>query len=142
MKSVDKLKDQTFFLSQIDPEMLKRTLFPIGHFQKDQIRQIAKENGLDRVWKKKGSVGICFIGKRNFNKFIDQYLPRAIGPIIDIDSNEKIGEHTGVHHYTIGQRLHEKIQKAHIKPYFVANKEVKTQNLYVVSFLIEYLSDT
>jgi tRNA U34 2-thiouridine synthase MnmA/TrmU len=133
LKSNDQLKDQTFFLSQISSDILSKTLFPIGAFQKNQVRQIARENGFDRVCEKKGSVGICFIGKRNFSKFIDQYLPKTTGPVVDIDSNEPIGAHTGVHHYTIGQRVQEKISKAHAKPLYVVEKDAKTQTLYVVS---------
>ena len=81
--------------------------------------------------KKRSSVGICFIGKRNFPNFIDKYLVEKCGPIIDIDKNMAIGEHKGVHHYTIGQRI--KIESLSHMVYFVAKKDPVTQSLYIVS---------
>ena len=136
MKSVDQLKDQTFFLSQLDSNMLKHVLFPVGHLNKKQVRLIAKEIGLERVSQKRSSTGICFIGKRNFSEFIDQYLVEKNGNIIDIETNSTVGEHKGIHHYTIGQKI--TIDKLTHRQYYVAKKDVTTQNLYVVRHFYMY----
>jgi tRNA (5-methylaminomethyl-2-thiouridylate)-methyltransferase len=127
-KSQDHLKDQTFFLCQIDQNTLKQTLFPIGKYKKSYIRKVASEIGLDRVSNKKGSVGICFIGKRKFSDFIDQYLARQYGEIIDVESGTVIGAHRGIHHFTIGQRLN--CVPTGQKPYFVAKKDVVNKIVY------------
>lgn len=127
-KSQDHLKDQTFFLCQLDQNTLKQTLFPIGKYEKSYVRKIASEIGLDRVSSKKGSVGICFIGKRKFSDFIDQYLPRKYGEIVDVESGKVIGAHRGIHHFTIGQRLN-CIQIGQ-KPYFVTKKDVENKKVY------------
>ena len=82
---------------------------------------------------KKSSVGICFIGKRKFSSFIDQYLPKKRGFIVDLDRNVKLGEHDGIHHFTVGQRIavDSKIDKIK-KPFFVAKKVLGTNEIFVV----------
>ena len=117
-------------MSQIEPNVLKNTLFPIGHLQKSQVREIAATIGLRKISKKKSSVGICFIGKRSFTDFIDQYLPKKSGIIIDIETDQPIGEHDGIHHYTIGQKI--KTEKNNGCVYFVAKKDISTQKIYAV----------
>lgn len=102
-KSVDENKDQTYFLSQVSKEQLKNVLFPIGELTKEEVRKIALENDLVTA-KKKDSTGICFIGERNFSKFLTNYLPNIPGDIINIETNEVIGKHIGLMYYTIGQR--------------------------------------
>jgi tRNA U34 2-thiouridine synthase MnmA/TrmU len=92
-------------LSQLDPGLLKNILFPICGLKKPQVRQLASEIGLERVSKKLSSVGICFIGKRNFANFIDQYIPEKVGNLLDIESGLVVGEHKGIHHYTVGQKF-------------------------------------
>lgn len=67
----DKHKDQTFFLSQINQSALRKTMFPIGMYKKSYVRKIAKQLDLN-VAEKRDSTGICFIGKRNFQKFISE----------------------------------------------------------------------
>ena len=103
LRAVDTNKDQTYFLSQVSKNQLKNVLFPIGEYLKPEIRKIAHEQDLI-VADKKDSTGICFIGERNFKKFLTNYLPNLPGDIIDIDTNKKLGEHTGLMYYTIGQR--------------------------------------
>jgi tRNA-specific 2-thiouridylase len=66
----DSFKDQTFFLSHIKQSSLKKTLFPIGHLLKSQVRKLASDNDLSHVANRPGSTGICFIGRRNFQDFI------------------------------------------------------------------------
>ena len=120
-------------MSQIEPNLLDRILFPVGDFSKLEIRRMARELGLERVFDKRSSVGICFIGKRNFNDFIDQYLPKREGEIVDLESNEQLGEHTGIHHYTIGQRV--VVGKSMARALYIAKKDIVTNKIYVVSQL-------
>lgn len=68
----DIVKDQTFFLSGIDSTALRRTMFPLANYNKQQVRQLARDNGLERLATKKESTGICFIGNRNFKHFIQE----------------------------------------------------------------------
>jgi len=104
--STDDWKDQTYFLFTMQPELLDKILFPIGDWKKPDLRKYAEEKGLP-VFNKKDSVGICFIGKKGYQGFIednakpDQFKP---GVIKHIETGEVIAEHTGVHRFTVGQR--------------------------------------
>lgn len=71
-KAQDEGKDQTFFLCQVPQEALRYSMFPIGGYLKSNVKQIAEEAGLNLVAQKKESMGICFIGKRNFQNFISE----------------------------------------------------------------------
>ncbi len=103
LRGMDENKDQTYFLSQVSKENFKKILFPIGWLSKDEVRKIAVKNNLETA-KKKDSTGICFIGERNFKKFLENYLPNKEGEIYNVDNNEVVGEHSGLMYYTIGQR--------------------------------------
>ena len=72
LQAEDSSKDQTFFLSHIQQSSLSRSVFPLGDLLKTDVRQIASEAGLDHVASRPDSTGICFIGKRRFQNFIDQ----------------------------------------------------------------------
>ena len=74
----DSFKDQTFFLSHVNQIALQRTLFPIGHLLKSQVRQLASDAGLDHVAKRPDSTGICFVGKRSFQSFISEVLLKIL----------------------------------------------------------------
>jgi len=132
-KAMDTNKDQTYFLHAIDKEVLKRTLFPIGSMDKEQVRQIARENSLITS-DKKDSTGICFIGERPFPDFISNYVSEKIGKIVDENGNE-LGEHKGLQYYTLGQRQGIGIggQKGNNnEPWYVAGKDMDTNTLIVV----------
>jgi len=131
LRGSDSNKDQTYFLCQISQGSLQKALFPIGDIEKPEVRRIAKELQLD-IAEKKDSTGICFIGERNFREFLKNYLPSKTGNIIDIDTNEIIGEHIGVLYYTIGQRKGLGIG-GNGGPWFVIGKNVETNELYVCS---------
>lgn len=103
LRGIDQNKDQTYFLSQVSRKQLSNVLFPVGEYEKKDVRKIAKENDLV-VADKKDSTGICFIGERNFKEFLTNYLPNQEGDIVDIDTNEVLGKHMGLMYYTIGQR--------------------------------------
>jgi tRNA U34 2-thiouridine synthase MnmA/TrmU len=113
-------------------------MFPVGNLYKKEVRKIAQEQGFDKIYNKKSSLGICFIGKRNFTSFIDQYLPQSKGSIIDLETNKVIAEHTGIYHYTVGQRivLDDKYYK-NKTPFYVTKKILVTNSIYVVSEWIE-----
>ena len=102
LKAKDANKDQTYFLNQVTQAQLANVLFPLGDLTKAEVRAIASENGLATA-KKKDSTGICFIGERNFRKFLRQYLPAQPGAIETLDG-ERVGEHIGLMYYTLGQR--------------------------------------
>ena len=102
LRGVDSNKDQTYFLCMISQEQLRHSLFPIGHLTKPEVRQIAEDAHLYTA-KKKDSTGICFIGERNFKKFLQNYLPAQPGNMVTLDG-KVIGRHDGLMYYTIGQR--------------------------------------
>lgn len=102
LRGVDSNKDQSYFLSQLTPQQLERTLFPLGHLDKSEVRAIAEKLNLATA-KKKDSTGICFIGERNFTDFLQNYLPAQPGQMQTLDGRV-VGEHIGLMYYTIGQR--------------------------------------
>ena len=143
-KAYDLNKDQTYFLSQINNEQISSCLFPLGDIDKPKVREIAKElNDITmfdiielnlNVADKKDSTGVCFIGERNFKEFLKNYIPANKGKIIDINSNEVVGEHDGVMYYTIGQRKGlgiGGISGREPRSWFVCYKDVKNNILYV-----------
>ncbi|XP_058596972.1 mitochondrial tRNA-specific 2-thiouridylase 1 isoform X3 [Neofelis nebulosa] len=95
LQAADSFKDQTFFLSQVSQDALRRTLFPLGGLTKHFVKKIAAENRLHHVLQKKESMGICFVGKRNFENFILQYLQPRPGKFISIEDNRVLGTHKG-----------------------------------------------
>ena len=101
----------------------------IGDMLKSEVRKIAEEYGLITA-KKKDSTGICFIGERNFNNFLKNYLPNIPGDIINIDTNEKVGEHIGLMYYTIGQRRGLDIGGTKDRM-FVVGKDLNKNILYI-----------
>ncbi|MEG2792198.1 MAG: tRNA 2-thiouridine(34) synthase MnmA [Bacilli bacterium] len=134
-KAHDLNKDQSYFLCQISEEQLSHSLFPLGEIDKPEVRRIAQELDL-KVATKKDSTGICFIGERNFRKFLQNYIPAKRGEIRNIDTNEVIGKHEGVLYYTIGQRKGlgiGGIKGIENTRWFVTSKDVKKNILYVSS---------
>ena len=102
LKGIDQGKDQSYFLYTIKEEVLKKTLFPVGHLQKREVRRMAARYNLSTA-RKKDSTGICFIGKRNFKDFLSSYIEKNPGPFKTL-SGETVGEHSGYAYYTLGQR--------------------------------------
>ena len=137
LRAKDSNKDQTYFLADITKEQLNNVLFPIGELTKPEVRKIAEEQGLI-VADKKDSTGICFIGERNYQKFIRNYLKENKGNIIDVKTKEIIGAHTGLMNYTIGQRRNVGISGNSTR-HFVCGKDVHNNILYVTIGDEEYL---
>ncbi len=105
LKAIDPQKDQTYFLFGLTQNALKRTLMPLGGLSKMMVRKLAEQFGLV-VANKPDSMEICFIGEEGYKKFIeDRVAPsfRPVGPIKTLDGSV-VGEHDGLHRYTIGQR--------------------------------------
>uniref|UniRef100_A0A1B0D5K8 tRNA-5-taurinomethyluridine 2-sulfurtransferase n=1 Tax=Phlebotomus papatasi TaxID=29031 RepID=A0A1B0D5K8_PHLPP len=128
LQARDTFKDQTFFLSNIPQRALKKTMFPLGDLTKDQVKAIAMGSGMGFLLRKKESTGICFIGHRNFQEFISEYIVSKPGKLIDIDTGSIVGSHNGFHHWTVGQRCR---LSGYPQPYFIAQKDPNTNNIFV-----------
>lgn len=132
IRGADNNKDQTYFLNVLGQKQLSKTMFPIGHLPKPEVRKIAEEAGLYTA-KKKDSTGICFIGERNFREFLQNYLPAKPGNIETVDG-DVIGQHDGLMYYTLGQRQGLGIGGGHGKtgqPWFVVDKDLERNVLIV-----------
>jgi len=137
LKGLDPAKDQSYFLHRLNQAQLSRTLFPVGGLHKTEVRRIAAEIGLPNA-RKKDSTGICFIGERPFREFLDRYLSRTPGPIVD-DTGAELGQHVGLSFYTRGQRQGLGIggvaghdAAGTHRPWYVAHKALDTNTLHVV----------
>ena len=128
IKGHDGNKDQTYFLYAIDKKCLDKTLFPIGHLDKSQVRMIAREMNIPTS-EKKDSTGICFIGERNFNNFIKDYLTPHTGNLCQLDGTI-VGTHQGHQFHTIGQRKGLGLG-GQGEPWFVVGKNVVTNQVFV-----------
>lgn len=131
LKAADQGKDQTYFLNQVKEYQLENVLFPLADLQKSEVRAIAEKRGLATA-AKKDSTGICFIGERNFRKFLSGYLPAKPGKILTLDG-EEVGEHIGLMHYTIGQRRGVNLggRSGEDGRWFVVKKDLQNNVLYV-----------
>lgn len=129
VKGIDPEKDQTYFLYTIKKEILDTVLFPIGGMEKSEVRKVAKEAKLS-VHDKKDSTGICFIGKRNFKSFLENYIPNEPGNFETLDGTV-LGKHEGAVYYTIGQRKGMGIGGPG-DAWFVVNKDIK-RNVVIVA---------
>ncbi|XP_028934415.1 mitochondrial tRNA-specific 2-thiouridylase 1 isoform X2 [Ornithorhynchus anatinus] len=128
LQGADRVKDQTFFLSQVSQDALRRTIFPLGSLTKTFVKKLAAENGLHHVLQKKESMGICFIGKRNFESFILEYLQPRPGKFISIEDGSVLGTHKGWFLFTLGQRA----KIGGLKdPWFVVEKDALTGDIFV-----------
>src|SRR5690242_6136375 len=108
-RPVDRAKDQTYFLFGLTQEQLSRTLFPLGGMTKPQVRELARKHGL-ALAEKPDSQEICFVPGVDYKRFLDAYLaeqgdslPDTAGELVTTDGRV-IGEHTGIHNFTVGQR--------------------------------------
>ena len=102
LRGADSNKDQTYFLYMLSQEQLRNAMFPVGHLTKAEVRQIAREHGLDTA-EKKDSTGVCFIGERHFKPFLQQFLPAQPGNMRTLEG-KVVGRHDGLMYYTLGQR--------------------------------------
>ena len=103
LEGVDKNKDQSYFLALLDQTQLRDARFPIGHLEKPELRALARDAGLVTA-EKKDSQGICFIGEVKMHDFLHAYVPENPGPILRASDERRLGEHRGLHYFTLGQR--------------------------------------
>jgi tRNA-specific 2-thiouridylase len=133
LRAADMSKDQSYFLHRLNQQQLSRTLFPLSGLRKTEVRKIAEDAGLANH-AKKDSTGICFIGERPFREFLNRYLPKKPGAMLN-DQGKVIGEHIGLMFYTLGQRKGIGLGGSRSgtgEPWFVAAKDVKSNTLTVV----------
>lgn len=125
--SPDPVKDQTDFLAQIYDWQLRKAIFPIGHYMKEEVREIAEREHLINA-KRKDSQGICFLGKINYNDYIRRYLGENPGDVLELETGRKIGQHRGLWFHTIGQRHGLGFGGG---PWYAVKKDVERNILYV-----------
>jgi tRNA-uridine 2-sulfurtransferase len=133
LEGADKNKDQSYFLALLNQEQLRDARFPIGHLPKPELRRLAREAGLATA-DKKDSQGICFIGEVKMQDFLRQYVPDQPGPIVRAADERVLGEHRGLHYYTLGQRKGIGIpSNADFQKYVVVGKR-SNDNALLVAF--------
>ncbi len=123
----DQVKDQTYFLGQINYMQVSKLMFPIGDLLKSEVRQIAADNRLPSA-QRKDSQGICFLGKINYNDFIRRYLGEKKGKIVELETGKVVGQHNGFWFHTIGQRRGLGLSGG---PWFVVKKDMESNVIYV-----------
>jgi len=129
----DKTKDQSYFLAELSQSDLSHTLFPLANLTKFQVREIAKKHHFPN-YNKKGTSGICFVGKINMKSFLEKKIKNKKGKIIN-PKGEIMGHHPGIMYYTIGQRVGPRlgltINKHISNKWYVAEK--KKNNLLIIA---------
>lgn len=128
IKGKDASKDQTYFLYTLTHDILDSVLFPIGHLEKNEVRELARQHGL-ATSEKKDSTGICFIGERHFRTFLSQYIGIKPGTFETLDGRI-VGKHNGAAYYTLGQRKGMGIGGPG-EPWFVVAKDIERGIVYV-----------
>ncbi|MDR1937703.1 MAG: tRNA 2-thiouridine(34) synthase MnmA [Tannerellaceae bacterium] len=123
----DRLKDQTDFLAQITRLQIQKLIFPIGDLMKSEVRAMAAEQKLPSA-QRKDSQGICFLGKINYNDFIERYLGKRSGKIVELETGKTLGTHNGYWFHTIGQRKGLGLSGG---PWFVVKKDAGRNLIYV-----------
>lgn len=129
LRGLDETKDQSYFLYTLIQSQLEHILYPIGEYQKTEVRKMAKEFGLPN-YSRRDSMGVCFIGPVPIAKFLRENLPSKLGPVVNT-KGEIIGEHDGVWFFTEGQRHGFKIFNSPGLPLYVIGKNVTTNTLIV-----------
>lgn len=127
-KAVDDKKDQTYFLYRVTAAALVKTLFPLGEYTKEEVRELAKARGLWTASKRE-SMGVCFVGSVGMRDFLNQYVTTVPGDIIDKQNGTKLGRHDGAIYYTLGQRHGLDIGGG--MPYYVVGKSMEKNEVYV-----------
>ncbi len=129
-KGLDRRKDQSYFLYGLSQAQLARTLLPLGDLLKNQVKQMAAEAGIT-AYHRPESQEICFISDTDYRGFLDRHLGPDLpkpGPVLDLNGRQ-LGEHGGIHRYTIGQRRGIGIPSS--APYYVVALEPETNTVRV-----------
>ncbi len=127
-RGTDTNKDQSYFLYTLNSNQLKRCLFPVGEYTKQEIRKVAKKFGLANH-DKKDSQGVCFVGQLDMKEFLKRYIKPKKGAV-ELLSGKTIGQHDGIYYYTIGQR-HGLDLGIDGGPYYIVSKNIKKNIIYV-----------
>jgi tRNA-5-taurinomethyluridine 2-sulfurtransferase len=125
--SEDGLKDQTYFLAHLSQEQLAHAQFPIGHYRKDEVRELACKYNLPNR-SRKDSQGICFLGKLKFDSFLQYHLGIESGSLVEYETGITVGTHRGFWFYTLGQRKGLGLSGG---PWYVASKDPSENIVYV-----------
>ena len=127
----DSDKDQSYFLWAVPEEKLRKTLFPVGHLQKPEVRRLAKKFGLPNS-DRKDSQGLCFLGPVSINDMLHKELQLVPGNVLD-EKWEVIGRHEGAAAYTLGQRhgFELSAQTPYTQPHFVVAKDIMRNTITV-----------
>jgi len=131
-EGLDKNKDQSYFLALLNQEQAKRGLFPVGGIEKPRLREIAREANLVNA-DKKDSQGICFIGKVKLGEFLREYIQDQPGEITNA-AGTVLGQHPGLHHFTLGQRKGLGIPSNVDNKFYVVVAKDYEQNRLIVAF--------
>ncbi len=123
----DAVKDQTYFLTYLSQEQLSKIIFPIGQYNKQEVRQLAQEFNLPTK-ERKDSQGICFLGKIPYNEFVKYHLGEKQGDVIDIHTGKKISTHNGYWFFTIGQRHGLGLGGG---PWYIVKKDIEQNIIYI-----------
>jgi len=127
LRGVDPIKDQSYFLCQLDQSQLRRCLFPVGDLTKAKVRELARGWGLATA-ERPDSQGICFLGRVPYDEFIRFHLGQRPGPILELYSGRRLGDHPGYWFFTIGQRRGLGLAGG---PWYVAAKDVAANVIWV-----------
>lgn len=136
-KPKDKDKDQTYFLAQVAKKKFEKIIFPLSNLTKSEVRNIATLINLPNA-KKKDSTGICFVGKKKFSLFLENYIEPKTGFILDFETKKILGKHKGIYFYTLGQRKGLNLG-GQIESHFVVSKNLAKNELYVAPISKEHL---
>lgn len=128
LRAKDANKDQTYFLYRVTGEALSKTLFPLGEYEKPEVRKMAEERNLLTATRKE-SMGICFVGSVGIREFLSEFVTTTPGKVIDRDTNEIVGGHEGAIFYTLGQR--HGLNLGGGLPYYVVGKDMDKNEVYV-----------
>jgi tRNA-uridine 2-sulfurtransferase len=131
-EGADPGKDQSYFLAMLRPEQVARAWFPVGELLKSEVRAKAASAGLVTAGKK-DSQGICFIGKVRMQDFLKEYLRENPGPIVDL-AGHVLGEHRGLHNYTLGQRRGIRVASAELETAYVVVEKRMASNELVIGY--------
>ena len=132
LRGHDGNKDQTYFLALLRQEQAASALFPIGHLPKPEVRNLAEQFALPNA-RKKDSQGICFIGEVKMADFLDAFVPKKPGRIVTT-TGDSVGEHDGLHLYTLGQRRGIGVASPIFKKAYVVVEKREATNELVVGF--------
>lgn len=129
----DLTQDQTYFLSNLSKEQLEKTIFPLGEYTKEEVRELALGLNLPNA-KKKSSTDVCFLEGQKFENFVAKHVPQEPGNIVELETGNVVGRHSGLAKYTSGQRKNlgvGGIKDRPEMPWFAIRKDFEKNELLV-----------